>query len=270
MFEWDAGDFDKLVASCESGVELPYILKYMPREGKIVEAGCGLGRYVAHLSGIGFDVEGIEINPRTVEQVKEIGPDLNIRQGDVSRMPYGDDSVSGIISLGVVEHFVEGPSIPLREMRRVLKPGHFAVISVPSQNILRKVKTFSGYNFCKERWKRIGILRRLFRKSPISPLEKQTALPYTPFYAHARFFEYRLTKREFERELTQAGFRIVESVPVAQMDGIYHEYGKAFVSFRNWRFYPHLAGKIVDRLFSRIPFFHNHMHLCVVQKESPT
>jgi SAM-dependent methyltransferase len=270
MFEWKAGDFSQLLATCESGSELPYILRYMPRAGKIVEAGCGLGRYVAYLSQTGFDIEGIEINPLTVEQVKRIRPDLNVRQGDVSQMPYADDSVSGIISLGVVEHFIEGPAVPLREMGRVLKPGCYAVISVPSQNILRRAKTLSGYHWLRERLKGLGFLRRLFGKNPVPQPEKGTALSYAHLNAHGRFLEYRLTKREFERELVQAGFGIVESVPVAQMDGIYHEYGRAFVSFRNWRFHPRLPGKVVDRLFSGIPFFHNHMHLCVVRKEIPT
>ena len=36
----------------------PWILKYVPRYGKVIEAGCGSGRWVFYLSRLGINIEG--------------------------------------------------------------------------------------------------------------------------------------------------------------------------------------------------------------------
>jgi hypothetical protein len=43
-------------------------------------------------------------------------------------------------SFGVVEHWVDGPQAPLRDIFRVLKPGAKAFIAVPSFNSVRRLK----------------------------------------------------------------------------------------------------------------------------------
>jgi len=53
IFKWKKEDFEALLRSCWNAPERPYILKYMPKNGKIIEAGCGLGRFVIHLMEIG-------------------------------------------------------------------------------------------------------------------------------------------------------------------------------------------------------------------------
>lgn len=45
----------------------PWILKFTPRHGKIVEAGCGLGRYNFYFSRMGIDIEGVDFSKPTVE-----------------------------------------------------------------------------------------------------------------------------------------------------------------------------------------------------------
>ncbi len=267
VFQWKEEDFDALLESCSRADEMPYILKYMPKDGRIIEAGCGLGRFVIYLSERGFDIEGIEINPVTVSIIKKKWPDVKILRGDVACLPHPDNSISGIISLGVVEHFIDGPELPLKEMWRVLKPGHYAVISVPSLNYLRRLKHKCGYYALKERLKRVNFLRRILGKELLrKKLTCSKPYKFTPYFLGSEFFEYRFTKKEFEQQLVKIGFEIVESVPIAQMDGLYHEFGRIFVSFRNWKFHPNFVGRCLNSLLSHIPFLHNHMHLCVVKK----
>lgn len=114
-----------------------WILKYTPRFGKVIEAGCGLGRYNFYLSKLGINIEGVDFESSTIQYLnkwkKENGfDDCEFIVGDVTNLPYDDNSLSGYISLGVIEHFIEGPQKPLAEALRVLRPGGIAIISTPS------------------------------------------------------------------------------------------------------------------------------------------
>jgi len=273
VFEWDWALLNELMRTCEYASETPYILKYMPKNGKVIEAGCGPGRFVMYLSKKGVDVTGIELGQETVDKVRAIIPELDIRQGDVLKLPFADNTISGIISLGVVEHFIEGPQKVLKEMNRVLKPGGYMVVTTTSFNHLRKIKYFLGFGIMNDNnWldiRKYNFIRKLFGKQKIS---KVRPFPRVPFVKRnladtKTFFEYFFTKEEFEQELKAAGFKIIESVPVQLLDGIQHELSRKLVGYDEIKFNPTFLGAALNALFALKPFFHNHMHLCVVTKQ---
>jgi SAM-dependent methyltransferase len=278
LFDWNADEFDSLVSSCELDTTTPYILQYISKTGLNVEAGCGLARYVDYLARLGYTIVGIELNPETVEMVHKLRPRLDVRRGDVLDLEFADGTVGGLISLGVVEHFIDGPQTALGEALRVLQPGAHAVITVPSFNHLRRLKYRLGpiaasLNLDRRLRQSTSVRRLLGRK----PIDRQRRAHYTynpgsvPFRCRGSveatgFFEYLFTPQEFEAELIKAGFEVIESVPVATMDGIYHELGRRLVGWHDWKFYPSTAATVLDRWLRVIPFAHNHMHLCVVRK----
>lgn len=103
IFNWKKEDFGYLLKSWDKDEATPYILKYLPKSGKIIEAGCGMGRFVKYLSDRGYDnIIGIEYNGETVHYIKEIAPELNIIQGDVLNMPYRTRSIGGIFHWGLL------------------------------------------------------------------------------------------------------------------------------------------------------------------------
>jgi SAM-dependent methyltransferase len=270
VFKWKPGDFDDLVRSCDLDDATPYILKYMPREGPVLEAGCGLARFVKYLADKGFqNVIGVELSEETVGAVKRLAPQLDVRCADVSALPFDDNSMAGLISLGVVEHFVEGPGRPLREMLRVLKPRCYAVITVPCVNTIRKAKYSLSIYHLQHRLRALG--RKVLRRKRSAGAGRDGArdsrrYKFRRWPILGPFLEYRFTRKEFLAELERAGFSVVESVPTCLIDGVYHEFGKAFVSFGNWKFYPNALGRAVNRALSAVPFSHNHMLLCVLTK----
>ena len=73
----------------------------------ILEAGCGLGRWVIPLAENGFSVIGIEIEQEAVDIFNKhySSPNAKVLQGDIFNMPFEDKKYDLVISLGVLEHF---------------------------------------------------------------------------------------------------------------------------------------------------------------------
>lgn len=151
---------------------------YIPKFGKILEAGCGDSKIVVSLLAAGYDVEGVEWGKQTVETVLSYFPDLPIRSGDVTALNVPDCQYTGYLSLGVVEHRREGPEPFLSEAYRVLAPGGVALISVPYFNPLRKLKS------------RLGFYRE--------KVGEQT------------FYQYAYSKKEFIDYIKSAGFDVLD------------------------------------------------------------
>lgn len=272
VFEWKQSDFDKLIANCPDEPVTPFICKYFPAGARLLEAGCGSGRFVHWLDARGYDIEGLEIGAETVATLHRVFPHLKIREGDVRALPYADKTFDGVLSLGVIEHVIEGLAGPIREMYRVLKPGGVALVIVPSFNLVRRIKYPTGIYHLQallgygKRWNPV---RRLWGKPPHQAAEQPRPAhppPYKRWPAFGEFFEYRLTKDEFERALATQGFAIVESVPTSLIDGLYHEFGRLFVRYGYFEFHPNAVGRRLNAWLARRPFWHNHMHLCVVRK----
>ena len=268
-FAWDPADFDALLRSCryDDGVRLS--LEWLiNKQSKILEAGCGLGRVVKYLHDLGFqNVWGIELNEEAVAYTNREFPELRIVAGDLLGMDmiFGADSFDYVLSFGVVEHFPSGLEDPLKAIWRVLRPGGIAIVTVPSLNTIRRIVDLVDRSRHYVNPRRNALVRKVFRKKPLSGRMSREFLYYV-YPPGGPFFEYRLTPKEFESACIVAGFQILKSVPISHIDGLYHLFGARLVKFENWEFEVSRPGAIINNLFRRIPFFHNHMHACVLKK----
>ncbi len=266
-FSWKPHEFDALLRSCllDDGVQLS-MLYLSDRDMRVLEAGCGLGRVVKYLYDLNYHyVEGIELSQAAVDWVNRHYPELQIIQGDLLRMPYEDGRFDVVLSYGVVEHFREGLDAPLRSLWRVLKEGGLAVVTVPSCNTLRRMGIF-WRKLCRQVDPRCNaVIRWICKRAPLLPNPEEQG-PYHVYLNGGRFFEYRLRPNEFEQCCRKAGFKILRSVPISHIDGLYHSFGRKLIRFENWTFYLTRTARILNAAFKRIPFFHNHMHACVLVK----
>ena len=114
-----------------------FILKYFKKEWSILEAGCGLGRWMIHLDDLGYSMSGIDRSKPAIEKLKNIRPKLNLTVGDISSMPYDDGQFDAVLSVGVIEHDPNGPENMLQEMYRILKEDGLMILIVPVENVLR-------------------------------------------------------------------------------------------------------------------------------------
>lgn len=138
--------------------QMDLYLRYLPRKEKILEGGCGLGPYLIYLHKLGYDVVGIDYNEEPLRKVKQYDNNLQVSVMDVRNLQFSNESFGAYLSLGVIEHFPEGPQKAIQEANRVLKHGGIFIVQVPVMNI------FLALKYPLELLKRNRFLRRMFGK----------------------------------------------------------------------------------------------------------
>ncbi len=269
IFNWQKNDIYNLLNSCEKDEILPFIKCYFPIGSSILESGSGLGRFVKYMQDRGWKMTGLEYSNESNTIVRSTWPELKIVQGDVACSPFKSESFDGIISLGVVEHWVDGPEKALTDMFRLLKKGGVAIITVPCLNSIRRFKRFLWwYDF---RDFVLYLIRLVFRKKPNYPLKLnrlQKKFKYDISPAIGPFYEYHMSTHSFEKEINRIGFEIIEHNPLDHIDGFYHDLNpfKIFIKFHRWEFHTTLIAMYINKILKKIPYFHCHMQVIIAKK----
>jgi SAM-dependent methyltransferase len=174
---------------------LPHIVNSLKKDDKIIEAGCGMGQWVIYLSDCGYDITGLDFSEPVVEKLQILYPEKKFLIGDITKFEFQDNTFDAMLSWGVVEHFIEGPSVPLKEANRILKNEGILFITVPCNNILSII--LSPLFFVR------ACIGKLYRK--ISGTIKRE-LP---------FYQYTFKKAEFINYLTESGFICKKVIPIS-------------------------------------------------------
>jgi SAM-dependent methyltransferase len=108
------------------------------RGGVVLDVGCGPAVFTKELLDRGFDVIGIDASPNVVSQAADIiashprAARARFTVGDVENLDLPSGSIDVILAVGLVEYLAaDAPA--LREMRRVLKPGGVAIITMTNR-----------------------------------------------------------------------------------------------------------------------------------------
>jgi SAM-dependent methyltransferase len=98
-------------------------LDNLPKETKILDAGCGEGVLVEEYRSKGYLIVGIDLNYESEY----------VQRGNILEMPYPDNYFDVVLMLDVFEHlaFIDQPKA-LAEVRRVLSSGGILLISIPN------------------------------------------------------------------------------------------------------------------------------------------
>ena len=178
----------------------PIFKQYLPKEGKILEAGCGLGKWIITLTHEGYQIEGVDSNRYALDKLKHEFPGAQVRLGDVKHLDFENESFKAYLSLGVVEHFEEGVDQALAEAHRVLRKDGIAIIEVPFDSPLRKLTR------C---WTRAMILL----KTPVRLFLEISGKRRPREKKKMRFYEYRYTEHELRSFVKKAGLSLIGIFP---------------------------------------------------------
>ncbi|MFM9975736.1 MAG: class I SAM-dependent methyltransferase [Beijerinckiaceae bacterium] len=107
--------------------------------GRVLELGCGPGRYAALLSAMGYDVVGVDpFSFPLWDEIKKHQKVELIEGIKAEALPFADDSFDHVACISALLYFDHAEKA-LSEMKRVLKPGgRLYVRTVNSRNLARR------------------------------------------------------------------------------------------------------------------------------------
>jgi len=176
--------------------ELYFLGDYINKNDKVLDIGCGNGRFLEVVGEKNIDYTGIDSSKSLIDAAKKMyGGVINFIAGDALLLPFKDERFDTIVSFGVLHHI---PSKKLRmqfldEANRVLKKDGLLILTV--WNLWNKRLTPVIHKHA---------IQKLLGKSKLDfndvflPFGKKQSVRYL----HA------FTKREFIKILKKSGFKI--------------------------------------------------------------
>jgi SAM-dependent methyltransferase len=99
-------------------------------DGPVLDLACGTGRHTAYIAEKGHEVLGIDANAAMLEHAKKKLPDVEFKQGDLTKIPVDDASYQSV-TCGLAFGHLPEIDAAVAELARVLKPGGRVALSAP-------------------------------------------------------------------------------------------------------------------------------------------
>ena len=186
---WDKTSIDDELAEVKNDYPrmLNAILDNSKQDCAVLEGGCGLGKFLFFLRENGYNnLIGVDFADKPLQIIKKRDSSIVVKNGNINQLPITDNSIDMYLSMGVIEHFEEGPQKSLNEAMRVLKKNGILILAVPYQNLYR----------CT------------IRKYVTMPLLKI----FKPSFRNKNriFYQYYYSKRDLRKFINQSGFEIMD------------------------------------------------------------
>lgn len=110
--------------------QMRFLMLGSHRCGKLLDVGCGGGRYLHRMQRRGWQVEGIDFDAQATRRVSE-RYGIKTYTGDLHAAGLPDASLDAITMSHSIEHVVD-PAATLTECWRILRPGGSLIILTPN------------------------------------------------------------------------------------------------------------------------------------------
>jgi len=123
------------------------------KPGKLLEIGCGSGKFLRRMQGFGWSVEGIDFDAKAVEQAR-LECNFTVHVGTLESIKYQANNFDVVAMNHVIEH-VPDPVSLLQECHRILRPGGRLVVITPNIDSW-------GHQEFKQNWRGLEPPRHLY------------------------------------------------------------------------------------------------------------
>jgi 2-polyprenyl-3-methyl-5-hydroxy-6-metoxy-1,4-benzoquinol methylase len=118
---------------------LAFVLAHVPSGARVLDVGCGEGRFTTELVRAGRDALGIDVAEEPLRRARERDPGIDVRRVSPHEpWPLEDVSFDAVWAGEVIEHVVDTAGW-LSEVRRVLRSGGTLVLSTPAHERLARL-----------------------------------------------------------------------------------------------------------------------------------
>jgi len=115
---WEQTSIEEQARSTENDYPLMLhaIEDNLEKDQRVLDGGCGLGRWLIYLGRRGYtNLIGVDFVIPPLDLIKQENPAITVKVGNVDDLPIDDATIDLYLSMGVVEHFEEGPQKSLQE-----------------------------------------------------------------------------------------------------------------------------------------------------------
>ncbi len=138
---------------------------------RILDLGCGKGRFATHLQDCGAEVIGLDASAAMLASASGIA---RVRASATS-LPFADNTFDGLYAIELFEHLPpRAISRAIREMARVLVPGSTALVIDKNRAALDSTRTWLPASLVK----RIDEYRGHWMYGPSDPVRERWFSPY--------------------------------------------------------------------------------------------
>lgn len=114
---------------------------------KILDAGCGDGRFCYELKDENINLHGIDYSKKAIKFAKEFNPNTKFTIGNLNQTSFKDNYFDQIVLLDVIEHiFPKKIKNVIKEINRILNKNGKLIITVPHTNRKLNKKHYQHFN----------------------------------------------------------------------------------------------------------------------------
>ena len=119
-------------------VEEAFVREKLPSSGRVLEVGCGSGRFMARLGTEGARRFGFDLVEGAVHRARALlGPGVPLCAADAAFIPYRDETFDGVLCIQAsLGNFGDKQEAAVGEMARVLRPGGVLLLTVYAESAL--------------------------------------------------------------------------------------------------------------------------------------
>lgn len=100
--------------------------------GKVLDVGCGDGLIASLIAkATGAEVHGVDVSKSSVKKAKQRGIKAKVVDINKQKLPFRENTFDAVFCGDILEHIYDSEKL-IESVNRVLKPGGYAIISVPN------------------------------------------------------------------------------------------------------------------------------------------